>query len=87
MDLIIFQSNVLYVKSLSFETTEDGLKMVRRSNDTHKSYFYFFYKQIIKHVKKGKCLSTGYRFVEFDSIETATSVYRDLRETVLDGTV
>ncbi|CAN6860537.1 unnamed protein product [Brassica oleracea] len=62
-------SNVLYVKSLSFETTEDGLKM------------------IIKHVKKGKCLSTGYRFVEFDSIETATSVYRDLRETVLDGTV
>lgn len=26
MNLIMFQSNVLYVKNLSFETTEEGLK-------------------------------------------------------------
>lgn len=37
------------------------------------------YEQIMKHVKNGKNVSSGYGFLEFDSVETATSVFRDLQ--------
>ncbi|XP_056849505.1 multiple RNA-binding domain-containing protein 1 [Raphanus sativus] len=82
IDSDITESNVLYVKNLSFETTEESLKKQLTELVKHGKILSV---KIIKHVKKGKCLSTGYGFVEFDSIETATSVYRDLQETVLDG--
>ncbi|EFH47708.1 predicted protein [Arabidopsis lyrata subsp. lyrata] len=78
----IAESNVLHVKNLSFKTTDEGLK-----------------KHLTGLVKQGKILSvkiirdwkrrrsSGYGFVEFDSVETATSVYRDLpvEGNVLDG--
>jgi hypothetical protein len=32
-----------------------------------------------KHVKNGKMVSMGFGFVEFDSVETATSVCKDLQ--------
>jgi multiple RNA-binding domain-containing protein 1 len=34
-----------------------------------------------KHVKKGKNVSMGFGFVEFDSVETATGVCKDLQVT------
>ena len=37
------------------------------------------HEQIMKHVKNGKNVSSGYGFLEFDSVETATSVFRDLQ--------
>ncbi|GJN01790.1 hypothetical protein PR202_ga19087 [Eleusine coracana subsp. coracana] len=41
--------------------------------------------EVKKHVKNGKNVSMGFGFVEFDSVETATSVCKDLQGTVLDG--
>ena len=32
-----------------------------------------------KHLKNGKNLSMGFGFIEFDSVETATNVCRDLQ--------
>jgi multiple RNA-binding domain-containing protein 1 len=82
IDPDVTESNVLNVKNLSFKTTDEGLK----------KHFTKLVKQgkilsvtIIKHKKNEKYLSSGYGFVEFDSVETATSVYRDLQGTVLDG--
>ena len=37
-----------------------------------------------KHIKKGKNVSMGFGFVEFDSVETATSVCKDLQVSPLD---
>ncbi|CAH8270172.1 unnamed protein product [Arabidopsis lyrata] len=75
IDLDITESNVLYVKNLNFNTTDESLR-----------------KHLTELVKQGKILSvkikkngksrprsSGYGFVEFDSVETATSVYRDLQ--------
>lgn len=39
----------------------------------------FFYVQVKKHMKKGKNLSMGFGFVEFDSVETATEVCKGLQ--------
>ncbi|EFH47437.1 hypothetical protein ARALYDRAFT_349841 [Arabidopsis lyrata subsp. lyrata] len=77
IDLDITESNVLYVKNLNFNTTDESLR-----------------KHLTELVKQGKILSvkikkngksrprsSGYGFVEFDSVETATSVYRDLQGT------
>jgi multiple RNA-binding domain-containing protein 1 len=36
-----------------------------------------------KHVKNGKNVSMGFGFVEFDSVETATSVCKDLQAAPL----
>ncbi|KAG7554234.1 RNA-binding domain superfamily [Arabidopsis suecica] len=74
IDSGIPESNVLHVKNLNFKTSEESLK-----------------KHLTELVKQGKILSvkiienrksrrsSGYGFVEFDSVETATSVYRDLQ--------
>lgn len=35
--------------------------------------------QVKKHIKNGKNVSMGFGFVEFDSVETATSVCKDLQ--------
>ncbi|XP_010434383.1 PREDICTED: multiple RNA-binding domain-containing protein 1 isoform X3 [Camelina sativa] len=81
IDPDVTESNVLHVKNLSFKTTDETLKkhltrLVKQGK--------ILSVKIIKHVKNGKTLSRGYGFVEFDSVETATSVYRDLQGTVLD---
>jgi RNA recognition motif-containing protein len=36
-----------------------------------------------KHVKKGKTVSMGFGFVEFDSVETATGVCKDLQVALI----
>ncbi|CAI0540770.1 unnamed protein product [Linum tenue] len=41
--------------------------------------------EIKKHLKNGKNVSMGFGFLEFDSVETATNICRDLQGTVLDG--
>ncbi|CAI0461455.1 unnamed protein product [Linum tenue] len=41
--------------------------------------------EIKKHIKNGKNVSMGFGFLEFDSVETATNICRDLQGTVLDG--
>lgn len=35
--------------------------------------------QVKKHLKNGKNVSMGFGFIEFDSLETATNVCRDLQ--------
>ncbi|CAA7026873.1 unnamed protein product [Microthlaspi erraticum] len=75
-------TNVVYVTNLSFKTSDESLKkhltqVVKQGNIQS--------VKIIKHVKDGKKVSKGYGFVEFDSIETATSAFRDVQGTVLDG--
>jgi len=41
--------------------------------------FHSFHLQIKKHMKKGKNVSMGFGFIEFDSVETATNICRDLQ--------
>lgn len=76
------ESRSLYVKNLNFRTTDDSLK----------KYFMEHLKEgkilsalIKKHIKNGKSLSMGFGFIEFDSVDTAINVCRDLQGTVIDG--
>ncbi|KAK8664519.1 hypothetical protein V6N13_084305 [Hibiscus sabdariffa] len=76
------ESRSLFVKNLNFKTTEESLK----------SHFTELVKEgrvksirVKKHLKNGKQVSMGYGFIEFDSVETATNVCRDLQGTILDG--
>uniref|UniRef100_A0A1J3HU11 Multiple RNA-binding domain-containing protein 1 n=1 Tax=Noccaea caerulescens TaxID=107243 RepID=A0A1J3HU11_NOCCA len=82
IDPYITESNVLHVTNLSFKTTDEGLK--KHLTELVKQGKILSVK-IIKHVKNGKNVSSGYGFIELDSIETATGVYRDLQGTSLDG--
>ncbi|CAH2078516.1 unnamed protein product, partial [Thlaspi arvense] len=82
IDHDVTESNVLHVTNLSFNTTDEGLKkhltrLVKQGK--------ILSVKIIKHLKNGKNVSSGYGFVEFDSVETATNVCRDLEGTSLDG--
>ncbi|CAA0401517.1 unnamed protein product [Arabidopsis thaliana] len=77
----ITESNVLHVKNLSFKTTDEGLK--KHLTGVVKQGKILSVKQIIRDWTRRR--SSGYGFVEFDSVETATSVYRDLPGNVLDG--
>ncbi|XP_076939987.1 uncharacterized protein LOC143608990 [Bidens hawaiensis] len=76
------ESRSLYVKNLNFKTTDESLK----------NHFIEHVKKgklrsirIKKHMKNGKNVSTGFGFLEFDSVDTAVHVCRDLQGTVLDG--
>ncbi|CAI0540771.1 unnamed protein product [Linum tenue] len=76
------ESRSLYVKNLNFKTSDDSLKQ----------HFIKLMKEgkvlsarIKKHLKNGKNVSMGFGFLEFDSVETATNICRDLQGTVLDG--
>ncbi|CAH1429648.1 unnamed protein product [Lactuca virosa] len=76
------ESRSLFVKNLNFRTTDEGLK----------KHFVDHVKQgklrsvrIKKHLKNGKNVSMGFGFLEFDSVDTAVKVSRDLQGTVLDG--
>ncbi|MQL68238.1 hypothetical protein Taro_000529 [Colocasia esculenta] len=78
------QSRSVFVKNLNFKTSDECLK--RHFMDNVKKGQIQSAK-VKKHVKNGKHVSMGYGFVEFDSVETATAVCRDLKGTVLDGHV
>ncbi|KAK8940474.1 Polyadenylate-binding protein RBP47C' [Platanthera zijinensis] len=76
------ESRSVYVKNLNFKTSDESFK----------EHFEKLVKcgsiksvKVKKHLKNGKNLSTGFGFIEFDSVETATSVCRDLQGTILDG--
>ncbi|GJN18972.1 hypothetical protein PR202_gb06195 [Eleusine coracana subsp. coracana] len=76
------ESRSVFVKNLNFKTTDDSLKQhfsAKLKSGSLKSV------KVKKHVKNGKNVSMGFGFVEFDSVETATSVCKDLQGTVLDG--
>ncbi|CAO2832043.1 unnamed protein product [Amaranthus hypochondriacus] len=76
------ESRSLYVKNLNFKTSDENLW--KHISDNMKEGKILSVR-IKKHVKNGKNVSMGFGFVEFDSIETATNVCRDLQGTVLDG--
>ncbi|XVF25349.1 hypothetical protein REPUB_Repub13aG0205500 [Reevesia pubescens] len=76
------ESRSLFVKNLNFKTSEESLR----------NHFTELVKEgriqsirVKKHLKNGKQVSMGYGFIEFDSVETATNVCRDLQGTILDG--
>ncbi|CAD6259656.1 unnamed protein product [Miscanthus lutarioriparius] len=76
------ESRSVFVKNLNFKTTDESLKQhfsTKLKSGSLKS------ATVKKHVKKGKTVSMGFGFVEFDSVETATGVCKDLQGTVLDG--
>uniref|UniRef100_A0A453CRX0 RRM domain-containing protein n=1 Tax=Aegilops tauschii subsp. strangulata TaxID=200361 RepID=A0A453CRX0_AEGTS len=76
------QSRSVFVKNLNFKTTDESLKQhfsTKLKTGSLKS------ATVKKHIKKGKNVSMGFGFAEFDSVETATSVCKDLQGTVLDG--
>ncbi|GAA0184194.1 RNA splicing factor [Lithospermum erythrorhizon] len=66
------ESKSLYVKNLNFKTSAESLK-----------------KHFSKLVKGGKILSVrvlkGFGFIEFDSVDAAVNICRDIQGTVLDG--
>uniref|UniRef100_A0A0D9W9B7 RRM domain-containing protein n=1 Tax=Leersia perrieri TaxID=77586 RepID=A0A0D9W9B7_9ORYZ len=76
------ESRSLFVKNLNFKTSDESLKKhfsTKLKSGGLKS------AMVKKHIKNGKNVSMGFGFVEFDSIETATSACKDLQGTVLDG--
>ncbi|KAG2574630.1 hypothetical protein PVAP13_7KG345900 [Panicum virgatum] len=73
---ICLQSRSVFVKNLNFKTTDESLSQhfsTKIKSGSHKSV------KVKKHVKNGKNVSMGFGFVEFDSVETATSVCKDLQ--------
>ncbi|WCJ41769.1 Multiple RNA-binding domain-containing protein 1 [Euphorbia peplus] len=76
------ESRSLFVKNLNFKTTEDSLK--KHFSEQMKDGKILSVR-IKKHLKNGKNLSMGFGFIEFDSVETATSVCTALQGSVLDG--
>ncbi|KAL6531967.1 hypothetical protein OROGR_013937 [Orobanche gracilis] len=76
------ESRTLFVKNLNFQTTEESL---RKHLNEHIKEGRILSVKVKKHLKNGKNVSMGVGFVEFDSMETATNVCRDLQGTVLDG--
>ncbi|RWR88657.1 RNA recognition motif domain-containing protein [Cinnamomum micranthum f. kanehirae] len=76
------ESRSLFVKNLNFKTTEDVLRKHFSENIKAGKIHNVKIKQ---HLKNGKNVSMGFGFIEFDSMETATSVCRDLQGSVLEG--
>ncbi|CAI0392517.1 unnamed protein product [Linum tenue] len=76
------ESRSLYVKNLNFKTSDDNLKQHFSKLMTEGKVLS---ARIKKHIKNGKNVSMGFGFLEFDSVETATNICRDLQGTVLDG--
>ncbi|XP_066348229.1 uncharacterized protein [Miscanthus floridulus] len=70
------ESRSVFVKNLNFKTTDESLKQHFSTNLKSGSLKSATVK---KHVKKGKNVSMGFGFVEFDSVETATGVCKDLQ--------
>ncbi|XXG68621.1 hypothetical protein AAC387_Pa06g1667 [Persea americana] len=76
------ESRSLFVKNLNFKTTDDVLRKHFSENMRGGKIHNVKIKQ---HLKNGKNVSMGFGFIEFDSMETATSVCRDLQGSVLEG--
>uniref|UniRef100_J3M1B0 RRM domain-containing protein n=1 Tax=Oryza brachyantha TaxID=4533 RepID=J3M1B0_ORYBR len=76
------ESRSVFVKNLNFKTLDESLKQHFRTKLKSGSLKSAMVK---KHIKNGKNVSMGFGFVEFDSVETATNVCKDLQGTVLDG--
>ncbi|KAK9991308.1 hypothetical protein SO802_026293 [Lithocarpus litseifolius] len=76
------ESRTLFVKNLNFKTTDESLK--KHFTDNIKEGRILSVK-VKKHEKNGKNVSMGFGFIQFDSVETATNICRDLQGTVLDG--
>lgn len=76
------ESRSLFVKNLNFKTADESLK---KHFSEHMKEGRIQSVRIKKHMKKGKNVSMGFGFIEFDSVETATNICRDLQGTVLDG--
>ncbi|CAO2816369.1 unnamed protein product [Amaranthus hypochondriacus] len=77
----IFESRTLYVTNLNFSTTDECLgKHIKENMQEGK----IISVRIVKRQKKGKTVSAGYGFVEFDSVETADTACKALQGTVLD---
>ncbi|KAJ6388412.1 hypothetical protein OIU77_026896 [Salix suchowensis] len=76
------ESRSLFVKNLNFKTADETLK---KHFSEHMKEGRIQSVRIKKHMKKGKNVSMGFGFIEFDSVETATNICRDLQGTVLDG--
>ncbi|KNA03603.1 hypothetical protein SOVF_207540, partial [Spinacia oleracea] len=76
------ESRSLFVKNLNFKTADENLR--KHLSENMKGGRILSVK-IKKHLKNGKNVSMGFGFVEFDSVDTATNVCRDLQGTVLDG--
>ncbi|KAK4440384.1 putative RNA-binding protein 19 [Sesamum alatum] len=76
------ESRSLYVKNLNFKTSDDGVK---KHFTEHMKGGKILSVRVKKHVKNGKNVSMGFGFLEFDSVDTAVNVCRDLQGTVLDG--
>ncbi|CAA2934590.1 multiple RNA-binding domain-containing 1 isoform X1 [Olea europaea subsp. europaea] len=76
------KSRSVYVKNLNFKTSDENLK---RHFAEHLKEGRILSVRVMKHLKNGKNFSEGFGFIEFDSVDTAVNVCRDLQETVLDG--
>ncbi|KAF5185014.1 Multiple rna-binding domain-containing protein [Thalictrum thalictroides] len=76
------ESRSLYVKNLNFKTDDECLRKHFSENMKEGS---IRSAKVKKHLVKGKNVSKGFGFIEFDSVETAAYVCRDLQGTVLDG--
>ncbi|XP_076939997.1 multiple RNA-binding domain-containing protein 1-like [Bidens hawaiensis] len=82
MDTERVESRSLYVKNLNFKTTDESLK---KHFIGHVKKGKLHSVRIQKHMKNRKNVSSGFGFLEFDSVDTAVHVCRDLQGTVLDG--
>ncbi|KAJ7954409.1 RNA binding protein [Quillaja saponaria] len=76
------ESRSLFVKNLNFKTTDQSLK---KHFTEHMKEGRILSVRVKKHLKNGKNVSMGFGFIEFDSVDTAANVCRDLQGTVLDG--
>ncbi|GAV64366.1 RRM_1 domain-containing protein [Cephalotus follicularis] len=76
------ESRSLFVKNLNFKTSDEALK---KHFSEHMKEGRILSLKLKQHLKNGKLVSMGFGFIEFDSVETATNVKRDLQDTILDG--
>ncbi|KAL8138053.1 hypothetical protein V2J09_004054, partial [Rumex salicifolius] len=76
------ESHSLFVKNLNFKTTEESLRKHVTKNIKDEKVISV---RIQKHLKKGKNVSKGFGFIEFDSAETTANACKDLQGSVLDS--
>ncbi|XP_052209349.1 uncharacterized protein LOC127812867 [Diospyros lotus] len=76
------ESRSLFVKNLNFKTSDES---IRKHFSEHMKEGRILSVRVKKHLKNGKNVSMGFGFIEFDSIETAMNVCKNLQGTVLDG--
>nr|XP_043622445.1 multiple RNA-binding domain-containing protein 1 [Erigeron canadensis] len=76
------ESRSLFVKNLNFKTNDESLK---KHFVEHVKEGKLRSVRIKKHLKNGKNVSMGFGFLEFDSVDTAVHVCKNLQGTVLDG--